>query len=81
MRAQVCDLLGKRPNRQARVVSFSHKRHKTVQYVNLHWKKYYSEKLGRKVRMRLSTKGMKTVTKYGSIDAAAEAKGIDISKF
>merc|ERR1712087_460920 len=81
MRARVCDLLGKRPNRQARVVTFSHKRNKTVQHVNLQWKKYFSDDLGRNVRMRVSTKGMKTVVKYGSIDAAAAKLGVDISKF
>ena len=81
MRARVCDLLGKKPNRQARVVTFSHKRNKKVQHVNLQWKRYYSDNLGRTVRLRLSTKGMKTVTKYGSIDAAADKMGVDISKF
>mmetsp|Transcript_8812 Transcript_8812/g.26408 ORF Transcript_8812/g.26408 Transcript_8812/m.26408 type:complete len:84 (+) Transcript_8812:448-699(+) len=81
MRARVCDLLGKRPNRQARVVTFSHKRNKSVQHVNLQWKRYYSDELGRNVRLRLSTKGMKTVNKYGSVDAAARKFGLDLSKF
>jgi large subunit ribosomal protein L28 len=81
MRARECDLLGKRPNRQARVISFSHKRNKTVQHVNLQKKKYFSENLGRIVRVRLSTKGMKTVEKYGSIDAAAKKFGMDLKKF
>ena len=81
MRARVCDLLGKRPNRQARSISFSHKRNKRVQHVNLHWKKYFSENLGRKVRLRLSAKGIKTVEKYGSIDAAAKKFGLNLSKF
>eukprot|EP00588_Corethron_pennatum_P003051 CAMPEP_0194299150 /NCGR_PEP_ID=MMETSP0169-20130528/60559_1 /TAXON_ID=218684 /ORGANISM="Corethron pennatum, Strain L29A3" /LENGTH=119 /DNA_ID=CAMNT_0039049221 /DNA_START=596 /DNA_END=955 /DNA_ORIENTATION=+ len=81
MRARICDLLGKRPNRQARVVTFSHTRNKKVQHVNLQNKRYYSDNLKRNVRLRLSTKGIKTVNKYGSIDAAAKAKGVDISKF
>jgi len=81
MRGRCCDLLGKTPNRQAMVVTFSHKRIKKVQHLNLHWKKYFSEKLKRTVKMRLSTKGMKTVEKYGSIDAAAEKLGVDLSKF
>ena len=81
MRARVCDLLGKRPNRQARIVTFSHKRIKKVQHVNLQWKKYFSEELGRNVKMRLSTKGMKTVAKYGSIDVAAAKFGVDLSQF
>merc|ERR1712232_92454 len=45
MRARVCDLLGKRANRQARVVTFSHKRIKKVQGVNLQKKRFYSEEL------------------------------------
>lgn len=81
MRARVCDLLGKKPNRQARVVTFSHRRIKKVQHVNLQWKRYFSEDLGRRVRLRLSTKGIKTVNKYGGIDAAAKKFNIDLAKF
>merc|ERR1712151_1340673 len=81
MRARVCDLLGKKPNRQARVVTFSHKRIKKVQHVNLQWKKYFSEELGRKVRLRVSTKAIKTINKLGSIDEAAKKFKIDLKKF
>jgi large subunit ribosomal protein L28 len=81
MRARVCDLLGKKPNRQARVVTFSHKRIKKVQQVNLQWKRYFSEELKRTVRLRLSTKGIKTVTKMGSIDDAAKKFEVDLKKF
>ena len=81
MRARVCDLLGKTPNRQARVVTFSHRRIKKVQEVNLQEKRFFSEELGRKVKLRLSTKGIKTVNKFGSVDAAAKKFGLDLSKF
>lgn len=81
MRARVCDLLGKKPNRQARVVTFSHKRIKKVQEVNLQWKRFFSEDLNRNVRLRLSTKGIKTVNKMGGIDAAAKKFDVDLSKF
>lgn len=81
MRARVCDLLGKEPNRQARVVTFSHKRIKKVQHVNLQWKKFHSDDLDRKVRLRLSTKGIKTVNKMGGIDAAARKFKVDLAKF
>lgn len=81
MRARVCDLLGKKPNRQARVVTFSHKRIKKVQQVNLQWKRFFSEELGRNVRLRLSTKGIKTVNKIGSIDEAAKKFDVDLAKF
>eukprot|EP00978_Attheya_sp_CCMP212_P022824 scaffold68763_cov59-Attheya_sp.AAC.2 len=81
MRGRVCDLLGKTPNRQARVITFSHKRVKKVQHVNLHWKKYFSDNLKRDVKLRLSTKGMKTVNKYGSIDKAAKKFKLDLKQF
>jgi large subunit ribosomal protein L28 len=81
MKARVCDLLGKTANRQARVVTFSHKRIKKVQHVNLQTKKFFSENLDRKVKLRLSTKGIKTVNKLGGIDAAAKKFEVDLSKF
>mmetsp|Transcript_19852 Transcript_19852/g.41791 ORF Transcript_19852/g.41791 Transcript_19852/m.41791 type:complete len:125 (-) Transcript_19852:102-476(-) len=81
MRERACDLLGKKANRKARVVTFSHKRIHKVQQVNLQWKRFYSDDLGRRVRLRLSTKGIKTVNKYGSIDAAAKKFGVDLTKF
>ena len=81
MRARVCDLLGKKPNRRARVVTFSHRRIKKVQEVNLQWKRFFSEDLNRNVRLRLSTKGIKTVNKIGSIDAAAKKFDVDLTKF
>mmetsp|Transcript_29570 Transcript_29570/g.62150 ORF Transcript_29570/g.62150 Transcript_29570/m.62150 type:complete len:126 (-) Transcript_29570:189-566(-) len=81
MRERACDLLGKKANRKARVVTFSHKRIHKVQAVNLQWKRFYSDDLGRNVRVRLSTKGIKTVNKYGSIDAAAKKFGLDLTKF
>lgn len=81
MRARVCDLLGKRPNRQARVVTFSHRRIKKVQHVNLQVKRFFSENLNRQVKLRISTKGMKTVDKLGGIDAAAKKFDLDLTKF
>lgn len=81
MRARECDLLGKTANRQARVVTFSHRRIKKVQHVNLQWKRFYSDELGRNVRLRLSTKGIKTVNKIGGIDKAAKKFDVDLNKF
>ncbi|KAL7457280.1 hypothetical protein ACHAWC_008804 [Mediolabrus comicus] len=81
MRERACDLLGKTANRKARVVTFSHRRIHKVQQVNLQWKRFYSDDLGRQVRLRLSTKGIKTVNKYGSIDAAAKKFGVNLGKF
>mmetsp|Transcript_12992 Transcript_12992/g.30348 ORF Transcript_12992/g.30348 Transcript_12992/m.30348 type:complete len:124 (-) Transcript_12992:3117-3488(-) len=81
MRARECDLLGKKPNRKARVVTFSHKRIHKVQEVNLQTKRFFSEELDRKVKLRLSTKGIKTVNKMGGIDAAAKKFKVDLKKF
>ncbi|GMI59788.1 hypothetical protein ScalyP_jg768 [Parmales sp. scaly parma] len=81
-RARNCDLLGKEPNRKARVVTFSHIRNKKVQHVNLQIKRYASKVLGRVVKLRISTKGIKTVAKYdGDIDAAAKKFGVDLGQF
>jgi large subunit ribosomal protein L28 len=81
MRARICDLTGKRPNRQARVVTFSNQRNKTVQHVNLQWKRFFSEALDRQVRLRVSTKAIRTVTKLGGIDKAAKKYEVDLAKF
>ena len=81
MRERACDLLGKTANRKARVVTFSHKRIHKVQQVNLQWNRFYSVDLGRQVRLRLSTKGIKTVNKYGGIDAAAKKFGVNLAQY
>ncbi len=77
-----CALLGKRPNRRANSISHSHVRTRYVQHLNLHKVRYTSAALRRTVTLRLSTKGMRTVKKYGGdIDAAAKKFKIDLSKF
>ena len=49
--------------------------------MNLQWKRFYSDDLGRQVRLRLSTKGIKTVNKYGGIDAAAKKFGVNLAQY
>ena len=56
MRARVCDLTGKKPNRQAMAVSFSHKRNKKVQAVNLQNKRLWWAEGNKFVTLRISTK-------------------------
>jgi large subunit ribosomal protein L28 len=80
MRERKCDLLGKRANRQARIVTFSHRRIKKVQEVNLHTKKMFWEEGKKFVRLRLSTKGLRTIKKYG-LNAAAKKFEVDLHKF
>jgi len=81
MRERACDLLGKKANRKALAQTFSNKKSHKVQAVNLQWKRLWSDELKREIRIRLSTKGIKTVNKYGSVDKAAKKFGVDLSKF
>ena len=80
MRARVTPLVGQTSNRRARVVTFSHKRIEKVQQVNIQWKRFQSDALGRRVRLCLSTKDIKSVNKMGSIDAAAKKFAVDLTK-
>lgn len=80
MRARNCDLTGKKPNRDAMVVTFSHKRNHKVQHVNLQNRRFWWEEGSRYVRMRVSTKGLKTIKKYG-LETAAKKYEVDLSKF
>lgn len=41
----------------------------------------HTDDLGRNVRLRLSTKGIKTVNKYGGIDAAAKKFGVNLASY
>lgn len=51
-----------------------------VQQVNLQKRKFYWDEGKRFVRMRLSTKGIKTIDKYG-LHKAAKKFGVDLVKF
>ena len=79
MRARNCDLTGKSPNRQAMVVTFSHKRNKKVQHVNLQKRRLWWEEGNRFVTMRISTKALRTIEKYG-LETAAKKYDLDLSK-
>lgn len=80
MRFRRCDLTDKRRNAKARTVTFSHTRNHKVQKVNLQWKRMWWEEGNRFVKMRISTKAIKTVAKYG-LHKAAEKYGVDLTKF
>lgn len=77
---RVCAILGKEDNRKARNITFSHKTNKTVQKVNLQWRRLYWEEGNCWVRLRLSTKGWKTIQKYG-LHAAARKFGVDLNNY
>jgi len=62
------------------VVTFSHKRNKKVQHVNLQPRRMWWEEGSRYVRMRVSTKAIKTIQKYGLAEAAKKYD-VDLNKF
>ncbi|XP_015088212.1 50S ribosomal protein L28, chloroplastic [Solanum pennellii] len=75
---RVCPFTGKKSNRANKV---SHSNHKTkkLQFVNLQYKRIWWEEGKRFVKLRLSTKAIKTIEKNG-LDAVAKKAGIDLSK-
>lgn len=62
--ARVCKITGKRPL-VGNNVSHAHNKSKRRQYPNLQTKRIYVEHLGKYVRIRLSARALKTVTRYG----------------
>ncbi|CAA0817424.1 50S ribosomal protein L28- chloroplastic [Striga hermonthica] len=76
--SRVCPFTGKKSNKANQV---SHSNHKTIkrQFVNLQYKRMWWEAGKRYVKLRLSTKAIKTIEKNG-LDAMAKKAGIDLSK-
>ncbi len=64
----------------AYAISHSHRRTKKLQQANLQWKRIWWPEGNRWVRLRLSTKAIKTLEKKG-IDAMAKEAGINLNKF
>lgn len=77
--ARHCQLTGKKRNNACQV-SHSHHRTKKVQEPNLQWKRVWWEEGNRFVRLRISTKALKTL-KTKSIGAMAREAGLDLNKF
>ncbi|MDJ0715826.1 MAG: 50S ribosomal protein L28 [Prochloraceae cyanobacterium] len=77
--ARRCQLTGKKAN-NAYAVSHSHRRTKRLQQVNLQWKRVWWPEGNRWVRLRLSTKAIKTLQKKGLQTMANEA-GINLNKY
>ncbi|KAL1832392.1 hypothetical protein ACET3Z_002043 [Daucus carota] len=75
---RICPFTGKKANKANRV---SHSNHKTkrLQFVNLQYKRIWWEAGNRFVKLRLSTKAIKTIEKNG-LDAVAKKAGIDLRK-
>ena len=64
--SRICKLTGKRPL-TGNNVSKSNNRTKRRQYPNLQLKRIFVPELDRKVTVKLSTKALKTIDKYGLI--------------
>lgn len=77
--SRVCDLTGKKAN-NAYAISHSHRRTKKLQQANLQTKRVWWPQGKRWVKLRLSTKAIKTLEKKG-IQAMAKDAGIDLNKF
>ena len=76
--ARVCPLTGKRPN-VANKVSHSNIKTKKRQLPNLQTKRIWSESLNRFVKLRVSTRALRTLRRM-SLEDYARKNGIDISK-
>ncbi len=77
--SRTCQLTGKKAN-NAFAISHSHRRTKKLQQVNLQWKRVWWSQGNRWVKMRLSTKAIKTLEKKG-LQAMAKEAGIDLNRF
>ncbi|MGF1515832.1 MAG: 50S ribosomal protein L28 [Elainellaceae cyanobacterium] len=76
--ARRCTLTGKKAN-NAFAVSHSHRRTKKLQGVNLQSKRVWWPQGNRWVKLRLSTKAIKTLKTRG-VEAMAREAGIDLNK-
>ena len=74
-----CELTGKKAN-NAFAISHSHRRTKKLQQANLQWKRVWWPEGNRWVRLRLSTKAIKTLEKKG-LQAMAREAGINLHKY
>ncbi|CAA6655318.1 unnamed protein product [Spirodela intermedia] len=75
---RICPFTGKKTNK-ANKVSFSNHKTKKLQFVNLQYKRVWWEAGKRYLKLRLSTKALKTIEKNG-LDAVAKKAGIDLRK-
>ena len=74
-----CQLTGKKAN-NAYAISHSHRRTKKLQEVNLQWKRIWWIEGNRWVRLRLSTKAIKTLQHKG-LNAMAKEAGLNLNRY
>ena len=72
---RVCKVTGKKTE-VGMNVSHSHRRTKRTFLPNLQVLKFHSDILGRDFSLRISTAGLRTLTKHGSLDAYVMSKPI-----
>ncbi len=72
---RVCKITGKKTE-VGMNVSHSHRRTKRTFLPNLQKLKFHSEILGRDFLLRITTSGLRTLTKHGGLDAYLTAKPI-----
>ncbi len=77
--ARQCQLTGKKAN-NAYAISHSHRRTKKLQEANLQWKRIWWPEGNRWVKLRLSTKAIKTL-EHKSLNAFAKEAGINLNRF
>ncbi len=79
MRERACDIAGTRRNK-ANSVSKSNVHTRKFQLVNLQYRRLWWEEGGTYVRIRISTRTLKTIKKNG-LQATAAKHGIDLRKY
>lgn len=77
--ARRCQLTGKKAN-NAFAVSHSHRRTKKLQQANLQWKRLWWPEGESFVRIKLSTKALKTIQRKG-LNTVAKEQGVDLQQF
>lgn len=77
--ARKCAFTGKRPN-VANKVSHSNRKSKKRQLPNLQARRLWWAEGNRFVRMRLSTRAMRTIDRKG-LQAYADESGVDLSRY
>lgn len=80
MRERKCDLSGTRKNSKCMNVSKSNAHTHTIQNVNLQSRKLWWEEGNKFVKLRVSTRTIKTIKKNG-LHATAKKFGINLNKF
>ncbi|XBI04739.1 hypothetical protein VPH35_132984 [Triticum aestivum] len=76
---RICPFLEKKMNR-ANKVSFSNHKTKKQQFVNMQFKKLWWEAVKHYVKLRLSTKALKTIEKHDLDAIANKAVATDLNK-